>query len=454
MPAIRLLVISGSLLAALTAGVSQAASSGLKAGLAARTVNPTKPAAIIGHRCMKLFDQPYADLRVQAVVLEDERGKRLAWLGADFCVIPHAFVDRLKKEIHAKHRIEPGAVCINASHTHSAPPLNRSMAAVPEHWDPEYAERVLREAVAAVGDAVARLEPARLRYVADTCKVGINRRSGKPGHVSMRPNPEGVVDHRAQVIAVEPTSCGDLIGVVVKYACHPVTTGGIGLGPDYPGFMRTMVEKRHPSAVVVFLQGCGADVRIRVVNDDMSGWVRGTIQRAEGFGRELADAVERALKKPGAPIHGPIQARCTEIPLPIVVQSDEAYKEAAARSDAFSGSWGKQFAERIARGEKIPAVWPYRIQAFRLGSGPAPFTLVALDGEVFTEYGLNLDRMLKPATTMVLGYSNGVVTYLPTAKALHDGGYEPNAYRYFGVPGPYKPEVEQTVLKTAAELAQ
>jgi len=80
--------------------------------------------------------------------------------------------------------------------------------------------------------------------------------------------------------------------------------------------------------------------------------------------------------------------------------------------------------------------------------------LVALDGEVFTEYGLNLGQMLQPATTVVLGYSNGVVTYLPTARGILEGGYEPNAFRTFRVPGPYTTEVESIVLQAAAELAR
>ena len=449
-----LLIVCASLLGASALDTARAAPAELKAGLASRVVNPSRPAAIIGHRCMKLFDKAYADLRVDALVVEDEQGKRLAWLGADFCIVPHAVVDRIKQLIQQRHGIDPAAVCVNASHTHSAPPLSEAEAVLPEHWDARYARFVVDQAVAAVGEAIGKLAPARLRYVEDTCKVGINRRTGEPGHVSMRPNPKGVVDHRAQVVTVESPDGKELRGLVVKYACHPVTTGGIGLGSDYPGFMRKIVEARHPGAVVVFLQGCGANVRIRVVNDDMTGWVRGTVETAEGFGRELAEAVERALRKPGSPIGGPIAAECVEIELPIRVLPDEKYREAAVRADAFSGNWGKRFARMIALGEKIPDRWPYRIQAFRLGGGPSPFTVVALDGEVFTEYGLNLGRALAPAGVMVLGYSNGVVTYLPTAKALHDGGYEPNAYTYFGVPGPYEPQVEKIVLDKAAELAR
>ena len=43
----------------------------LHAGAAVRVVNPTRPAVTIGHRVMERFTNVYADLRVQAMVLQD-----------------------------------------------------------------------------------------------------------------------------------------------------------------------------------------------------------------------------------------------------------------------------------------------------------------------------------------------------------------------------------------------
>ncbi len=270
----------------------------------------------------------------------------------------------------------------------------------------------------------------------------------------MSPNPEGPVDQRAQVIAVESADDGTLLGLVVKYACHPVTVVGLGLGADYPGYMREIVEAKHPGCIVLFLQGCGADVRIRVLDEAGTGWVSGTLKKAEQFGRQLAEAVERAIQKPGKKISGPIAVGYREIQLPLDLPAKEAYLQAAERNDNFSGKWGKRYASMLKRGETIPDRWPFRIQAMRFGPEPEPFILVALDGEVFTEYGLNIGKKLAPATTIVLGYSNGVVSYLPTAEAIAAGGYEATAFRNFGVPGPYSQNVEQIVTEQAVALAR
>ena len=91
---------------------------------------------------------------------------------------------------------------------------------------------------------------------------------------------------------------------------------------------------------------------------------------------------------------------------------------------------------------------PYRIQAFRLGAGSdRPFTLVALQGEVFIEYSLNLQKALQSANTVVLGYSNHSRGYICTAEGIKEGGYEcPKC--------PVTGAAEPIILQAAIELAQ
>ena len=439
-------------------GCELALSSGeLKIGAAARIVNPTKPVPLVGHSIPQLFSHVYADLRVQAMAIEDYTGKRVLWMGWDFAVLRKSFMNRVKMIIYEKHGIDPSLICFNLSHTHSAPPLTPQEALLPEHFDPQYEKFVIKEMMAVVKDALKRLTPVRLRYVEDTCDtIAINRRLGKPGQdqFQLAPNPEGPVDHRVQIIAAEAKSNGKLIGVVVRYACHPNTVSN-AVGSGYPGFMRQFVEQNHPDAIALFLQGCGGDVRNRSVDKDLTRFISGTVEQAEEFGRDLAEAVERALKKPGVPIVGPIEANYTEITLPVKKIPASDYEQAAIRNDASSGAWGKMYWEMIQRGEKVPETVPYRIQTFRFGRGKSPFTLVALDGEVFTQYAFKLERMLQPGTTIVLGYSNGMMAYVPTARAVHEGSFEVNSsFRWYRLPGPYTDEVESIILQAATKIAR
>ena len=308
--------------------LSFTASGGLKAGAAARVVNPTKPVPLIGHSNPRLFSNVYADLRVQAMAMEDQTGKRVLWMGWDFAVIHHSFMDRIKTMIHEKYGIDPALIYLNLSHTHSAPPLTPREALLPEHFDPKYTKFVLKEAMTVVKEALERLSPARIQYAEDTCDtIAINRRLGKPGQVRLAPNPNGAVDHRVQIVAAKAESDGKLIGVAVRYSCHPCTINN-AVGSDYPGFMRRFVEQNHPGAVALFLQGCCGDVRNRSVDKDLTKFVAGTVEQAEGFGRDLSEAVERALKKPGVPIAGPIEVNYAEISLPVKKIPTKVYEYA------------------------------------------------------------------------------------------------------------------------------
>ena len=427
----------------------------LKVGAAASIVNPTKPVPLLGHSNPELYSNIYADLRVQVMAIEDYTGKQVLWMGWDFAVIRNSFMNRIKKMIYEKHGIDPSLICFNLSHTHSAPPLTSQLVLLPEHFDPQYEKFVIKEMMAVVKDALERLTPARLLYAEDICDtIAINRRLGNPGQVQLAPNPEGAVDHRVQIIAAEAKSNGKLIGVAVRYACHPCTVTN-AVGSDYPGFMRQFVEQNHPDAVALFLQGCCGDVRNRSVDKDLTRFVAGTVEQAEDFGRDLAEAVERALKKPGLPIAGPIEVNYAEITLSVKKIPATVYEQAALRNDASSGAWGKMYWEMIQRGEKVPETVPYRIQTFRFGRGDSPFTLVALDGEVFTQYAFKLERMLQPGTTVVLGYSNGMMAYVPTARAVHEGSFEVNSsFRWYQLPGPYTDEVESIILQAATKIAR
>ena len=71
--------------------------------------------------------------------------------------------------------------------------------------------------------------------------------------------------------------------------------------------------------------------------------------------------------------------------------------------------------------------------------------LVALGGEAFGEYALFARGRSAAQSTLALGYTDGVVAYLPTSIAYAEGGYEPNAYRYFAGARPWDPSLQQVI---------
>jgi neutral ceramidase len=85
---------------------------------------------------------------------------------------------------------------------------------------------------------------------------------------------------------------------------------------------------------------------------------------------------------------------------------------------------------------------PYPIQAIRFGND---VTLLALGGEVVVDYALRTKREYA-GNLIVAGYSNDVMSYIPTARILQEGGYEPvDSMIYYGQPGPYADDVEERI---------
>ena len=90
------------------------------------------------------------------------------------------------------------------------------------------------------------------------------------------------------------------------------------------------------------------------------------------------------------------------------------------------------------------------MQAVRLGDD---LTLVALAGEVTVEYGLRLKREFPKENLIVMGYTNEVPCYIPSLAVLRGGGYEPvDSMIYYGQPGPFAENVEETVIAACRKV--
>ena len=85
---------------------------------------------------------------------------------------------------------------------------------------------------------------------------------------------------------------------------------------------------------------------------------------------------------------------------------------------------------------------------------PENLRIVALSGETVTEVGQAIKERCGPGRTIVFGYSNGSVTYLPTARILQEGGYEATSYIYFGLPAPFSTDVERAIRSEVESMLE
>ena len=435
---------------------------GLKASMAKRLVNPENGGVPRGHGSEEKVYNIHSELRVQATVLEDENKNRVIFFACDFCDVNKTIIDQIKDHAKQKYNVPFESFCFNVSHTHSAPALSEKEAHTPQCFDAEYAEFVIDEAKKVIDDAMQKFTLANLAYKEYLCtSVAINRRRLVDGLYVMDPNPDGPVDHRVEVIEITSANDNSLIGAIIKYACHPVTVGPIGLGPDYPGFMRDYFEKKHPGATAMFIQGCCGNTRIQIVDQDVTKFTGKSVEVAMRFGRDLALSVEWALAQEGQQIKGPIKTSLGTIKLPLQKYSKETIEEIRnGRIEdcwrSYIDKWAENFLAKIEAGENLPTELDYMIQIISFGHNSSnPFIFVGLQDEVVTEYGFEIGNKLKNTNNIVAAYCNQRSTYIPTAEILSQGRYEADAPLIGNrFPARFSPQIEPLIINAAVDFAK
>ena len=72
---------------------------------------------------------------------------------------------------------------------------------------------------------------------------------------------------------------------------------------------------------------------------------------------------------------------------------------------------------------------------------------------MFTEIGLAVKERSPADVTFYAGYSNGCISYLPTAAEYPLGGYEPSyGHKTYGLPAQVSPETERILIETGVRL--
>ena len=148
------------------------------------------------------------------------------------------------------------------------------------------------------------------------------------------------------------------------------------------------------------------------------------------------------------PVRGPVRTAYQEIELPFAAHSRKQFEEEASNSDVFRRRRAAEMLRAYDAGKPVATV-TYPVQAVRLQG----LTVAALGGEVVVDYALRLKRELPNEPLVVAGYSNVVMSYIPSVRVLHEGGYEAEgAMIYYGLPGRYTNEVEDQVIVAARRV--
>ncbi len=378
-------------------------------------------------------------LKVRALALRNRR-QGVLLVSVDLLGFTVDASDTLRRRIAVSCGLPEQNVLVACTHTHTSPPT-QPMPGL-GNIAPEYLARVQEEVVHAAEAAWADLSPAQLSFVQEVVEpIGYNRARGDFCDIDANLSVLTFVREENHIY-------------LLNYACHPVTLGPTRqVSADYPGALIEQIEEQT-GAKALFFQGFCGDID-PVVN--LNHWAGGTFEDVRFYGRLLA---ERALRptNPATDFPDPVLAvKEIRIALPLRVGAKEDIPHEKDRfvrdnahfpgADRFAEAWQRMAVEAYDRYARDPFVRNVPVQAFRFG----PVKLVALPGEVFASFGMKLRRTFSPLVP--LGYANGNVGYIPTARAFRKRkDYAAHAAPKFYALFPFSPEVEQVVLNAASEV--
>jgi hypothetical protein len=228
------------------------------------------------------------------------------------------------------------------------------------------------------------------------------------------------------------------------YACHNTTIPADDLRycGDWAGFAKEQIEQSYLGATALFIPGAGADQ-----DPEPSG----SIEIARNHGREMADAIERALDTPGIEISGPIRSAWADVPLSLRPVTRESINEMLASNDPPQQIKGRFLRDTLDRGEQFLTSYSAPIQVVRFGH---ELVLIGLSGEPVVDWSHKLKREAgRKEMIWVAGYCNDMFGYLPTGRVQAEGGYEGGrANLWSWIPTPFTDDVEDRIAEAVRGL--
>jgi neutral ceramidase len=424
-----------------------------KAGVSRAVITPEKAVWLAGYGSKRAPDGKLHDLWMKALALEDPAGHRAVLITSDFQGVPRSMSDRVFAQLRTKYRLDRADVMFTFSHNHCGPrlgddlvdyyPVDAEQVALVE----DYTDRMVEKTVALVGDALANLAPAKLATGDGVATFAVNRRNNReadvPALLAAGTPLVGPVDHTVPVLTVTRPD-GRLDAVLFGYACHPTTLSFLTWCGDYPGFAQVELEANHPGTTAMFVNTCGGD---------QNPLPRRSVELCQKYGHQLAVAVDDVLKQPLKPVSPGLKTAFALVDLPYlsVVARDEL-QTLLTDQNAIKARWAARLLKKLDAGERFEAAYPYPVHAWRLGR---EMLVIGMGAETVVDYALRFKHEFGEGT-WVCGYTDDMISYIPSRRVWQEGGYEggSNLYEYGRPAFRWDGGIEDRIADTVHRLVQ
>lgn len=442
----------------------------MKFSVARTEFTPTGPIFLAGfgfrkHQSVGVLAPVY----LNTVLLQ--ANKTVLIVGIDALGSDRSFIVGIKDALQERFGLTHDEVLINFSHTHHSVALTGvdeslrlpGYSIAQEKWETDISAidysadealfYQLRDAlIALVAECYETLTEGKMLLTRGSSDLAISRRLLSPeGEVAWAPNDEAEIDKDLFVLKLQNTA-GELKSIIYAYGCHTTAMGGDDylISNDFAGFTNNALQENHPGIIPVFLQACAGELKPRESSRD-GQFFSCTPAQAEAIGRGFATDIEALIAEDNfSEVKCHFKTLLQDPSLP-TVKGDPAFYQSvidASGLGSYEGNAARRTLEALANGTAKERR-PLYIAVWQLDSET---TIVAIEGEVSTEYSLELKKLFGNGKLIVLGYTNGVMTYIPTRKMLAEGGYEAECNYFFGFQGPFAPEIDDIIIGRVAQM--
>lgn len=403
-------------------------------GVARKIITPPMHVELagLGYYLNRTPERIRDDLTATALVISSNYGKSVAFLALDLLYGDERLVGAIRQKVAAQTGLEPGAICINCSHSHNAP--TASLIRGVGEMDGDYVRFVISSSVEAIVEAWQSRQTARL-YVGSATVSGFTFNRTREG---------GPVDTRLALLRADSVD-GKPLAVAINFHSHLTAHLEIDLravSRDWTGEVIDRIEEALPGATALYLQGTCGDVML-------SPEFNSTSRRFEPA-RKISEAALTAWKDAKPVEGGRISWAARRIQLPtrrwtreeisrdreealyrlktgdtkdwrhgfarvIVTYPDRLplrYGGSVERTVAAVCRFGVEWTDAVLPNLDSRPEWlDTEVQAIRLGDA----WFCANSSELFSTLGLEVRHRWPVENLFILGYSNGSIGYLPDA---------------------------------------
>jgi len=304
-----------------------------------------------------------------------------------------------------------------------------------------YRSHLIEVSAACIKSSLGSLSKARVGFAAErVAGVCFNRRG------------EGVVDDSLHVVRIDRDSGGSVS--ILNYSCHPVVLGPSNryISADYPGAARNIFEANtklfySADTAAVFLNGACGDVNPATCRGYECS---GSFRDLYAIGGPIAFEALKLYSSVKTEEIWDLRFRSISVRLPIRPPPplDEAEKRFRELRAKYGGDYRNPellyarelyLLSSLGLKDYIDA----EIGILKVNNG----IIIFVPGEPFAALGLAIKKLSPHPNTMLVGYLNKYIGYIPTPRDFEKGGYETLHSRWSMV----KPEAYSILIETIAK---